>query len=163
MAKKDTSKDYVVANCDLRQNLKFSTEFWLHLGCKLYFVFCIHSCWFVAEVNDYWLIVCFICVLCGLCGRKLIREVQICELAVVFFCGSVVCLCSVDFFFEISEKYELAVKVYPGEPFLFAFLPAYTFVFLKMNSLFWLLTCCSCYVRVLPAGCWLLDCPGRYD
>ena len=68
-------------------------------------------------------------VLGVLCGEKLIRKIQRCELAVVFFCGFVIRLCGLDFVFEISDEFALAVNVYLSTPFLFAFFPGYTFVF----------------------------------
>jgi hypothetical protein len=48
---------------------------------------------------------------------------------VVLFCGFVVCLCGVDFFFEISDEFVLAVIAYLDHPFLFLFLPTDSFVF----------------------------------
>ncbi len=48
---------------------------------------------------------------------RLIREIQRRELAVVFFCGFVVCLCGLNFIFEIPDGYILSFMANNYSPF----------------------------------------------
>ena len=68
-------------------------------------------------------------VLCVLCGQKLIREVQRCKFALVFFCGFVVCFCGFDFIVERADELAPAGIAYLDFPFLCSFLEAHSFIF----------------------------------
>jgi hypothetical protein len=58
----------------------------------------------------------------------LVREIQRCELAVIFFCGVVVGPCGLDFVIEISEKNRFAVGHYPDSPPFLVLVPGQAFV-----------------------------------
>jgi len=60
---------------------------------------------------------------------RLFFKIQQGEFAVVFFCGFVVCLCGLDFVFEMSNMFSFTIYAYSCLPFLFTFIPGYTFVF----------------------------------
>ena len=57
------------------------------------------------------------------------RVVQISEFFVVFFSGFVVGLCGLDFVFEVSERYCIAIGCDFSNETLLAGVPIYTFVF----------------------------------
>ena len=47
---------------------------------------------------------------------RVIREIQYCELAVVFFCSFIVCLAGVDFIAEITDYLSCVINANHGAP-----------------------------------------------
>jgi len=69
-------------------------------------------------------------------------EIQYCELAVIYFCGLVVCLCGVDFTVKVAEMFSSSMNADCGSPFSGLFVVPDASVF--RGSVDLRITCVTC-------------------